>query len=529
MKVNPSFTEPGLSPEDLLNHVGNLLNGTTRNVDHEALLDQLLKQFKPLNFQLLAFPEIVELRKEIKRLDQILTNSDGSLSSDKDLSEEREQRKELQKKIDRLKLCNKHYLILSIDNVLKVARQNKWGLCKNNHFIYLYNGAYWTNIDNEEFQKFLGEAAEKMGVEVFSARFYQFREQITKQFIATAYLPTPVPPKDAVLINLQNGTFEITPRGSKIRPFNANDFITYQLSFEYNPDATAPLFQSYLDRVIPDEQKQMILAEYLGYVFIQPTTLKLEKTLLLYGSGANGKSVFFDIVNALLGSKNVSSYSLQSLTNESGYQRAMLANKLVNYASEINGSLETNIFKAMVSGEPVEARLPYGDPFTLERYAKLIFNCNNLPKDVEHTPAYFRRFLIVPFDVTIPEAEQDKQLAQKIIGSELAGVFNWVLKGLNRLLEQNMFTDCEAVRKAREHYENQSDTVRLFVDEMGYKNHPTEHILIKDLYKEYREFCSDDGFKFLNKSNFKIRLQNSGTNVQRLMNGNVAYLKKIDL
>ncbi|OGV31935.1 MAG: hypothetical protein A3E88_07330 [Legionellales bacterium RIFCSPHIGHO2_12_FULL_35_11] len=45
--------------------------------------------------------------------------------------------------------------------------------------------------------------------------------------------------------------------------------------------------------------------------------------------------------------------------------------------------------------------------------------------------AYFRRFLIIPFQVTIPEAEQDKQLAQKIIKSELSGVFNWVLQGLD--------------------------------------------------------------------------------------------------
>ena len=156
----------------------------------------------------------------------------------------------------------------------------------------------------------------------------------------------------------------------------------------------------------------------------------------MYGTGANGKSVFFEVVQALLGSDNVSSYSLQSLTNDNGYFRAKLANKLVNYASEINGNLETSIFKQMVSGEPVEARLPYGQPFTLTQYAKLIFNCNELPKDVEHTNAYFRRFLIVPFDVTIPPDEQDKTLHTKIIDNELSGVFNWVLEGLDRLLKQ---------------------------------------------------------------------------------------------
>jgi putative DNA primase/helicase len=72
-------------------------------------------------------------------------------------------------------------------------------------------------------------------------------------------------------------------------------------------------------------------------------------------------------------------------------------------------------------------------------YAKLIFNCNELPKDVEQTEAYFRRFLIIPFNVTIPEHEQDKELAKKIIDNELSGVFNWVLSGLKRLLMQQRF------------------------------------------------------------------------------------------
>jgi|GEM_PF-3527595 len=46
--------------------------------------------------------------------------------------------------------------------------------------------------------------------------------------------------------------------------------------------------------------------------------------------------------------------------------------------------METTLFKQFVSGEPVEAHLSYGEPFTLTDYAKLIFNCNELPTDVEH-------------------------------------------------------------------------------------------------------------------------------------------------
>ncbi|WP_026462963.1 hypothetical protein [Adhaeribacter aquaticus] len=91
-----------------------------------------------------------------------------------------------------------------------------------------------------------------MGVDKFKARYFQFRERLYKQFITLANLPKPEQPKSIVLVNLQNGTFEVTPKGTRLRPFERSDFITYQLPFEYNPEAKAPLFDEYLNKVLPD-------------------------------------------------------------------------------------------------------------------------------------------------------------------------------------------------------------------------------------------------------------------------------------
>lgn len=426
------------------------------------------------------------------------------------------------------KLNKKHFLVCSIEGILNMAQLNNWGICKNHDFVYLYNGAYWNLFDNAELQVFLGQAAEKMGIDKFDARHYLFREQLYKQFLAVANLPKPEPLDEIVLINLKNGTFEISPYRQILRPPKREDFITYQLPFEYDPEAQTPLFQSYLNKVQPDIDRQMILAEYLAYLFIKTSTLKLEKTLLLYGTGANGKSVFFEVVNALLGGdENVSSYSLQNLTNDNGYFRAMLANKLVNYASEINGKLETSIFKQLVSGEPVDARLPYREPFTLTNYAKLIFNCNELPKDVEQSSAYFRRFLIVPFEVTIAEPEQDKQLAQKIIRHELSGVFNWVLAGLQRLMKQKNFTPSEAVSRQLELYKRQSDTVQLFLSDEEYEKSIDGYIEFKDLFSLYRTYCNDSGYHYCSKKTFGERLRTAGFVTERKNTGLVVFVKKI--
>lgn len=525
-KLNPQFDNLN-EPETILNHVKGLTE-TGTPLAHSEILQRLTDEFEPLDFDALAFPQTEKLREQIQELEVLLTNPDGSRNTDESLERERQEWKDLNKQLTKLKLTQKHYLVLAIENVLKVAEKNNWGVCKNHDFIYLYNGFYWAELDKETFQKFLGEAAEKMGIAKFSARFYQFREQLFKQFLGIAYLPTPEADKNTVLINLMNGTFEVSPKATQLRPFNRQDFLTYQLPFEYNPKAEAPLFREYLNKVLPDTERQKVLAEYLGFVFIKhgSNRLKEEKALILYGTGANGKSVFFEIVNALLGTENTSTFSLQNLTDEAGYYRAKIANKLVNYASEINGKLEASIFKQLVSGEPITARLPYGQPMQLSQYAKLIFNCNELPKDVEHTNAYFRRFLIIPFDVTIPPQEQDKQLHTKIISKELSGVFNWVLDGLNRLLEQKRFTDCKAAFEAVEMYKKQSDSVKMFIDESEYKSTPNDYTLIKELYSHYRAFCVEDGFKPVNKTNFKLRLTAFSVEVKRLNVGNVAYLSK---
>ena len=402
--------------------------------------------------------------------------------------------------------------IVIIDVMQEVALKNQYSLCYNNQTIHIYNGAYWKKFSNERFQKFLGAVAKKMGVDKYTADAYIFRDQLLKQFYASAFLPEPEIDKRQVLINLQNGTFEINNGNTKNRAFNPKDFLTYQLPFSYDKDATAPIFQKYLDKVLPDPERQKVVAEYLGYVFIRhgSNVLKEERTLILYGSGANGKSVLFEVVRSLLGTENISSYSLESLTDANGYFRAMIDTKLLNYASEISSRMDPDRFKNLVSGEPIEARHPAGRAMQIEQYAKLMFNCNALPKAKgDLTNAFFRRFLIVPFDVTIPEAEQNKNLHTEIIESELAGVFNWILAGLHRLLDQKRFSKCAASDQALNNYKIESDTISLWMAEDGYviAENKKQFSEAKQLYHEYTIYCDQSGFKAMDKITFGNNLQ----------------------
>lgn len=476
-----------ISPDEILQEVQTLAsNGQAEQepVQHNELLSKLLESVQPVDYRELA-----------------------GVTEDE-------------------KLSTRHYVVYTVKHILHLAKNLRWNICLHNGFVYLYNGCYWSRAEDGQLKSFLGEAAKKMGWDESYSDHYQQRDHLFKQFTSEAYLPAPQRDPDKVLVNLQNGTFEIDSNGTRLRDFDPADFLTHQLPFKYDPEVTAPKFEKYLHEVLPDDSLRKVLAEYTGYVFIPTATLKLEKVLMLYGGGANGKSVFFDILRALVGDESFSTYSLQSLTNVNGYYRADLADRLVNYASEISGRVETSYFKTLASGEPIEARLPYKDPIVIHDYARLIFNVNQLPYDVEHTEGFFRRFIIMPFTVTIPEHRRDVDLAKKIIHNELPGVFNWALKGLHRLLQQKNFTRSEKIESQVQSYRTESDSVALFMDESGYTKSLESWKTQKELYATYRSYALDNGYKPVSNITFGKRLDNIGYIRETKSSGQVVYAEK---
>ena len=498
---------------------------------HKKITAAILDLIKPINFREIIY-------KDLKAAVEIALKEFDAAEDAKPVEQNKTKAKTATKKriADREKIENQYLnapithskqQIVVVDEIENLAKNKKFSVCYNNQCIHIYNGEYWKKIPNERFQKFLGDAAIKFGIDKYTADSYMYKDQLLKQFFSSAFLEQPEIDKNEVLINLLNGTFKIeNGKAQQMQPFNEKDFLTYQLQFKFDANATAPIFEKYLDRVLPDKERQAVIAEFLGYVFIRhgSNILKEERTLILYGKGANGKSVLFEVVKALLGSENLSSYSLESLTDTNGYFRAMIDTKLLNYASEISNRMDKTRFKALVSGEPIEARHPAGRAMQIEQYAKLMFNCNVLPKAAaDDTNAFFRRFLIVPFDETIPEEEQNKNLHSDIIESELAGVFNWILAGLERLIKQKRFSKCTASELALNTYQIESDSISLFLADENYQIQEKIFTELAQVYNEYLVYCSLSGYKAVNKLEFGHKLKFLKAIMKRGSGGKVMY------
>ena len=410
------------------------------------------------------------------------------------------------------KLKDHDYYVLSIESLQKVARDHDMDFGMKNDIAYVFNRQYWQQIDNASLRHFLEVVGLKQGIPHTIAKKHPFVDNLEKQFVSSVRFPIP-PEDDLPKINLLNGTLHFSANGVELKPFNKLDCLTYQLHYQFDEKARAPQFQKFLDRVLPDVEIQKLVFQYLAYVFLPH--MKLEKIAFFFGRGANGKSALLDVFTGLVGKEQVSEYSLEGIT-KSSYERAAIAGYLLNISTEISQNMKLEMFKKIASREPLPCRPIYRKPFIAKRYATSIFAANKLPTDIEQTTAFFRRLLIIPFNVSIPKEEQDADLAAKIIANELSGVLNYLVEGVKTLQSTGRFTIPASVQVAVEEYQQETDSVLGFMRENRYFPDAERFEELRGLYDAYREHCTRDGIaKNVNKNEFAARLRGLGYTVAK--------------
>lgn len=401
----------------------------------------------------------------------------------------------------------KEAVVIICEEKLSQAREAGNGIAMLDSTLHQFQGTHWQALKQEDLKRDLGEFSQQLGHKSADSKHFLFRENLEKQLGATA--PIIEARQHAPLINFSNGTLDFSNNKPELRDFDQEDGLTHCLNVEFDPKAKAPLFQQYLDRVIPEKQKQDVIADFLASAFVKD--LKLEKALVLYGQGHNGKSVLYDVIRALLGDANSSAQSLRSIMSKPE-SRILILGKLINYGSELSTKgMDLEVWKALTSKEDVEFRPLYKNPFTSRNLPSLIFNANELPKETEQTEGFFRRFQIVPFEETITEQEKDPDLHSKIVATELSGVMNWILEGLERVTAKRKLSDCESCDRALNKYREESDSVALFIEQEGYStDHEGPKLHNKEFYAAYRAFCVECGYAPASNTTFGKRAENLG-------------------
>ena len=146
------------------------------------------------------------------------------------------------------------------------------------------------------------------------------------------------------LINLENGLYNY--KRHNLEPFSPELATLIQLNIWYEKDATCPLFDAFLDKIVSKEDKEenlTLIWEVVAYILIHGNPL--QKAILFYGPGSNGKSTFINIMEALVGKNNCSNITLSQMSRV--FEPAELLGKQLNTVGDLNIQFldETETFK----------------------------------------------------------------------------------------------------------------------------------------------------------------------------------------
>ncbi|MFC1475816.1 phage/plasmid primase, P4 family [Candidatus Zixiibacteriota bacterium] len=276
-------------------------------------------------------------------------------------------------------------------------------------------------------------------------------------------------------------------------------FTQVHLSYPYDRAAGCKRWEAFLDEVLEGDQERIaILQEWFGYCLTLDTSR--QKFLMLEGDGANGKSVVCETLAVLLSKENVSHVPLELFGQR--FQLTQTLGRLANIAAEI-GELDKaaeGTLKAFTSGDRM-----YFDRKCLpgvEAYptARLVLSTNNRPRFSDRSSGLWRRMILLPFGVVIPEERQDRCLAARL-RQELPGIFQWAIAGLRRLRAQGHFTTAQVCNEAIEDYRVESNPARQFLLENVVET-PEDLVSCGTLYRHYRKWCDDSGYRALGNCTF---------------------------
>jgi len=271
--------------------------------------------------------------------------------------------------------------------------------------------------------------------------------------------------RDPWLLNVANGTVDLST--GELRPHNPADNITMLAGGAYRPDTTARTWEAFLTRILDgDQELEAFLRRLAGASAIG--AVREHILVILHGNGANGKTTFVGALQAALADYAHAAPVSLLVGEHKGGATPELADlrgrRLVTVAeTREDGDLSVERVKALTGGDPINARHLYGQPFTFTPSHTPWLLTNHKPRIGDDGDAIWRRLLLVPFAVTIPKAEQDAGLGDRL-ALEVDGILTWIIKGAIEYGERGLDPP-EQVLVATNEYRDAESTFDAWIEE----------------------------------------------------------------
>jgi putative DNA primase/helicase len=316
---------------------------------------------------------------------------------------------------------------------------------------------------------------------------------------------------DPWLLTVLNGTIELH-QDARLREHRREDRITKLVPVNHVPEAPCPVWLAFLERVLGRNAELIgFLQRFLGYSLTGRTDEQV--IAIAHGGGANGKSTFLHAAKMILGdygqSVPLDTFLVNKHVDTARPDLARLrGSRLVAAVESDSGRrFAEGLVKMLTGGDTIVARRLYREHFEFTPTFKVVIATNHRPVIRGTDDAIWRRIRLVPFTVTIPPEERDRELPDKL-QAEREGILTWAVRGCLDWQRDGLGIP-EEVRAATDQYRDDMDLLGGFITEHCIVG-PDQRATAAELYERYIAWAHKAGERIASQKAFGLALAERG-------------------
>lgn len=388
------------------------------------------------------------------------------------------------------------------DAAVKEFGKKGYDLRYYNQDFWTWEGTHWSVMSE---QKIWSLIAREFG-ELPAASKASDHKGIMK--IMAQIVPQHIKVIDTPGINFRNGflTWEL-----KLVKHNPDFGMTYTLSYNYDPAQAhqAYKFQQFLydswGHNTDFEDKKRALQEAIA-VTLFGKGAAAQTALLLYGQANSGKSQLLTIIQKLVPPEAVSAVAPEDWSDK--WELSSLDGKLLNVAGELdkNKPLPAKMFKMVIDGSVMTGQHKFKDPFTFNPKAAHWFGSNHLPKSIDATAGFNRRWLILHFDKVRESKKQIIDFGEKLAEEEMEAIVAWAVEIFPEWLNVGKYTIPASSRLLTDDMALSNSVILQWMRDRLVDN-PGNQVKEDKLYNDFFVYCTrHGGGRVIQSKDFCIQL-----------------------
>lgn len=441
---------------------------------------------------------------------------------------------------------DKEYPIRSYDDTGNADRFiDRYGHLYKHSYItnkfYIYDGQKWKVDDRGAIRKLIDEMIENIknekvlhsedvteeeAREAFQKYYKKTRGTQSKKNIMNELMhrKTVTPDEfdnDDMLLNVANGYVDLTSR--ELYKHDINRMFSQIANTDYSEKMQPSVWLDFLNDIFAgDKEVIRYIQKALGYSLTGSTREQI--MFILFGKGRNGKSIFVETIAEILGdySNNMQAKSLMVQKNDNvNTDIARLSKARFVTSSEPNEGFrfDEGLIKQLTGGDKVTARFLYAEEFEYTPKFKIWVSTNHKPIIRGTDDGIWRRLVLIPFDVQIPEEKVDKDLKYKLL-REAPAILNWMAEGAYMWMREGLELP-DKLKDAGQTYRTEMDVVEQFIQEKCKRAEDVRETG-KALYEEYKKWADENNEYKMDKNKFGKKLKEKFRS--KKMNNGVNYL-----